>query len=130
MLLECLKGQPITVDGRAILQDVRINVAGNNQLRAKLTYIGSDNVLTSYDIVIYKYTVPKMELDTMSMSIFVKGEEYQRHIPVSFKLSYHFLQKKWKLSGDINLQPIDWTIKGTKDIPSIVGKFKKLFDIK
>lgn len=130
MLIECLKGQPISVDGRNILQDIRINIAGNNQLRTKLTYLGEDGNAIPYDIVVYNYTVPKMEIDNMSISVFIKGEEYQRRIPCSFKIEYHFMQKKWKVRGDINRQPFEYTVKSAKDVVQLIDKMKVLFDIK
>lgn len=128
MILTCLKGQPIIIDDRPVLQDIGINIAGNNQLRINLTRIDDDGNTVPYSIVIYNYTKPEMNVPNMELSLYARGEEHIRRIPFSVKVSYHFLQKKWKLSGDINRQPLDCNIKSIHDLLPIIDKFKKYFD--
>lgn len=119
MLLEILK-EPILVDGVERVKDVRLNIASNHQMRLKATYLseGDDDPI---DIVVYNWTVPKME--KLSLSISIDGKEMLRNIKFELKLSYDFLRRSWRLKGKFGSNHLNRELAMITDIFLIIQEY-------
>ena len=96
MLLECLHGAPLTVDGSPILDNIRLNLAGNHQLRFKAIYVADGNNIP-IDIVVLNYTSPKISLNSISM--IVTGVERNKSSRFNLNISFNFFKKKCHING-------------------------------
>lgn len=120
MLLECLNGSPLTIDGAPFMDNIRLNIANNHQFRLKFLYI-ADEKHQPIDIVVLNYTIPKLSMN--SLTINVSGVEKQRNIRFSMDVSYHFFKKKWIISGTFMGKEIN---KEFLNILEIIKIFKEV----
>lgn len=105
--------EPIKVDGNNIIKNLRLNMKPkDHQLRLKLIYLITGTELP-LDLVIYKWTNPK--LDKMSLSIDITGEELSKKLSIRARLAYDFLRKSWKIKGNIGTRSID------RDLSSVIS---------
>ena len=116
MLLECLNG-PIRVDGKPVMENLRLNVQGSKQLRTKFNWIG-DGRNIPFDIVVYGFSTPALEKTNITMT--VNGEEYGHHIPFYLKLSYSFFGRKIIVSGSINRKSVNYELRTLLDITTVL----------
>lgn len=117
MLIEILK-EPILVDHVPVVQNVRLNIAANNQLRLKATYLNQSGPEEHVDIVVFRWTVPK--LDKLALSITIDGKEMLRNLAFSLKLSYDFLHREWRLRGRFGSNAVNKKLEAISDIMLIV----------
>lgn len=117
MLIEILK-EPILVDSVPVVQNVRLNIAANNQLRLKATYLNQNAPEEHVDIVVFRWTIPK--LDKLSLSITLDGKEMVRNLAFSLKLSYDFLHREWRLRGSFGTTAVNKKLEAVSDIMLIV----------
>lgn len=121
MLIEILK-EPILVDSKPVLKNVRLNIVENNQLRLKATYLGQqDGAEEQVDIVVFRWTIPK--LDKLSISISIDGKEMLRNLPFGLKLSYDFLHREWRLKGKFGNRQVNQTLESIGSIMLVVRDF-------
>jgi len=115
MLIDCI-GTPVKVDGNEILKDLRLNVAGNHQLRIKMTYLFAESEVP-VDIVVFNYSLPK--LDKTSLGIHINGKEMITGLTFRVWLGYNFLAKKWILKGNV----------GSKEIKREMSTFLEIIQV-
>lgn len=105
MLIECIDS-PIIVDKKAVLKNIRINIASKHQLRAKMIFINDKEVDIPLDIVIYNFSYPKCSLSNTGLTLNVDGEEYIRHIKFKLNVTYNFIKNIWIVDGMIDDQQL------------------------
>ncbi|MCM1220115.1 MAG: hypothetical protein NC548_37055 [Lachnospiraceae bacterium] len=116
MLIECI-GNPVKVDGKDLLKDFRLNIAGNNQLRFKANYLFEESEVP-VDIVIFNYSLPK--LDKLSLGITIDGEEMIKKIKFKLRLAYSFLDRKWIIKGTFGTREIKYEMSTFLEIIQVV----------
>lgn len=116
MLLDFPKGA-INVDGKAAIEDLRVNVAPNHQLRVKFKVIQHDKDPVPLDIVVFNYSVPHLE--GASLAINIVGTEMTMNKPFKMNLSFNFIKRKWRLQGTFNAKEVDETITNLIEIIAI-----------
>lgn len=114
----------ITVDGKAVLKDVKLNIASNNQLRLKFIYFTKRNVEIPLDIVVYKYTKPVVEKLT-NVVIYIDGEELNNGINFNLKLTYSILNRRLNVSGNIGDDNININMYNALDALVLLDKITK-----
>lgn len=122
MLIEILK-EPILVDSKPVLKNVRLNIVENNQLRLKATYLGQQDGAedSQVDIVVFRWTIPK--LDKLAISISIDGKEMLRNLSFGLKLSYDFLHREWRLKGKFGSRQVNQTLESISSILLVVRDF-------
>lgn len=123
MIIKLPSGE-ITVDGKAVLKDVKLNIASNNQLRLKFIYFTKRNVEIPLDIVVYKYTKPVVEKLT-NVVIYIDGEELNNGINFNLKLTYSILNRRLNVSGNIGDDNININMYNALDALVLLDKITK-----
>lgn len=123
MIIRLPSGE-ITVDGKAVLKDVKLNIASNNQLRLKFIYFTKINVEIPLDIVVYKYTKPVVEKLT-NVVIYIDGEELNSGINFNLKLTYSILNRRLNVSGNIGDDNININMYNALDALVLLDKITK-----
>lgn len=115
MLIEITEA-PIKVDGLPLIENVRLNVQKNHQLRFKGTYIPLEktHTNTSVDVVVYNWSTPK--LDGLRIGMTIDGKEMTRNIEFKWKLSFDFLKRAWKLNGSFGPLIVERDLDSVGDI--------------
>lgn len=108
MLLELPKGNIMVDHKPGPVEDLRVNVAPNRQLRIKFNVIRDGQDPVPLDIVVYEYK-PTLE-GLASLAIGAEGIEMTTNRPFKLTLSYDFLKKRWRLRGLFNGKNIDETM--------------------
>lgn len=123
MIIRLPSGE-ITVDGKAVLKDVKLNIASNNQLRLKFIYFTKRNVEIPLDIVVYKYTKPVVEKLT-NVVIYIDGEELNSGINFNLKLTYSILNRRLNVSGNIGDDNININMCNASNALVLLDKITK-----
>lgn len=120
MLIEILKN-PVMVDGIEVLNNIRLNVTDQHQLRLKMTYIDSNKVESDVDLVVFNWTAPKLE--KLSLSISIDGKEMLRNIRFNLRLSYDFFKRSTKLRGKFGPHTVNKDLSNISDILMVVREY-------
>lgn len=120
MLIEFLKS-PILIDGTPAIVNARLNITKNHQMRLKMAYVQRDDQDVPVDIVIYNWTMPKLE--KLSIIISVTGKEMIRDIPFQLKITYDFFRNSWKLKGNFGDDIINREIEAMSDLIMIAREY-------
>lgn len=121
MLIEVLK-EPILINGVPSIKDIRLNVIDNqNQFRLKSTYIAEDKEDVHVDIVVYNWTIPK--LDKLALSISIDGKEMLRNIKFELKISYDFFKRRWRAKGNFGNNVVNKDLESFMDIIMIIREY-------
>lgn len=123
MIIRLPSGE-ITVDEKAVLKDVKLNIASNNQLRLKFIYFTKRNVEIPLDIVVYKYTKPVVEKLT-NVVIYIDGEELNSGINFNLKLTYSILNRRLNVSGNIGDDNININMYNASNALVLLDKITK-----
>lgn len=121
MLLEFPKGNVMVDRKPGPVEDLRINVAPNRQLRIKFNVLRDEQDPVPLDIVVYEYH-PCLE-GIAHLAIAAEGKEMNTNRPFKLTLSYDFLKKRWKIKGGFNGKDIDETMEHFIEIVNIAKAF-------
>lgn len=110
MLIE--SNAPISINGVEVLQNVKLNIAKNHQMRFKAAYKAKKYI--NVDVVVYNWTSPK--IDKLTLGITAEGKEMIRGLPFSLKLSYDFLRSHWKLNGSFGQSIVNRELASLGDL--------------
>jgi hypothetical protein len=118
VLIEFLE-KPIRINGKEPVKDFRLNIAENHQMRCKMVWIGNEPEAppVPIDIVVYEWTIPRLEKFTLSISI--DGLEMVSKQRFNFKLQYDFMHKNWRLRGTINDRSVEKTMHSIVEVITI-----------
>lgn len=121
MLLEFTGDQVVMVNKKPLLKNFRLNLAGNKQLRLKLDYLKPDGTDAPVDVVVYHYS--GVELKGARLQITFTGEERLRTLDFKLALSYEFLKRKWKLSGNIGPNEVSEELGTFLELITVIPKY-------
>lgn len=119
MLLECLNGNDLTVDGNPLLNSMRLNIAGNHQLRFKAHYYVDGNSTVPVDFIVLEYTTPHISLNSVSMDIY--GVEKTRNQKFKLTIIFYFFKRKCHISGILLDKQIDAEFNNLIEILKVIG---------
>lgn len=123
MLLECLNGQPITVNKSPLIDNVRLNIDNeNHQARFKMLYVKDDKNIP-IDIIVFNYTLPKLAVNNGGVSVTLSGIEQNKNVQFKITVTYAFFKKKWVVTGALSGKPIN---KELNNIFEIIEIFKEI----
>lgn len=123
MIIKLPDGE-VTIDGKAVLKNVKLNIASNNQLRLKFVYFTKRKKEIPLDIVVYKYTKPVLEKLT-NLVIYVNGEELNNRIDFNLKLIYSIINRRLNISGNIGDDNINTNMYNTSDALMLLDEVSK-----
>lgn len=123
MIIKLPDGE-VTIDGKAVLKNVKLNIASNNQLRLKFVYFTKRKKEIPLDIVVYKYTKPVLEKLT-NVVIYVNGEELNNRIDFNLKLIYSIINRRLNISGNIGDDNINTNMYNTSDALMLLDEVSK-----
>lgn len=123
MIIKLPDGE-VTIDGKAVLKNVKLNIASNNQLRLKFVYFTKRKKEIPLDIVVYKYTKPVIEKLT-NVVIHVNGEELNNRIDFNLKLIYSIINRRLNISGNIGDDNINTNMYNTSDALMLLDEVSK-----
>lgn len=118
MILEVLRDQPARIDGVDKFYDLRVNIAGRNQLRLKVVAITEKGEIP-IDIVIYQYSMPMLVKTSIAISF--DGKDMIHNLPFEGKLAFDFFKKKWKLKGHLGSKNFDDEFLHAAEIISVIA---------
>lgn len=108
----------IKADQKPAIENLRINVAQNRQMRIKFNVIKDDQDPVPLDIVVYEYR-PSLE-GIASFAIVAQGEEFNTHRPFKLTFAYELMKKRWRVRGSFNAKPIDETVNNIVELVNVV----------
>lgn len=128
MLLQAL-GKPILLDGRPFMKDFQLNLDPfQRRFRMKSIFLNQTGIgppQTSVDIVVYNYSNIKLDRFS-SLEITIDGVEQERNIKFLATLSFNFIKRRWKLSGNWNGWPVERSFHSIMEIIPIVGELSMM----
>lgn len=125
MILECLNGQPIKIDGEPFMKNLRLNIPKDKKaLRMNMEFIQPDGEIP-IDIMVYSYSTPRL-YKVSSIVITLDGRELVHNVPFIVDLHFNLLTRKWKVVGRFNNKPINKNMDSVMDIlPILVAQLDR-----
>lgn len=107
----------VLIDNKAYIEDFRINLAPNHQIRCKFNAICSSKKVP-FDVVIYRWDfIMPFHGKIGAVDISLNGEERNTSKPIKCTVSFNILSKKWSVKG----------LLGTKDVDMSFTHYDELF---
>lgn len=114
----------IFVDKRAVVKDLKVNIAGNNQYRAKFVYISERGNEHPMDFVVRDV---KVSIEKLSLVLNVRGEELVTVKPFEATFKFNIFNRKLSMIGKVGNIEINESVGNIIELlPTICNIFTQI----
>lgn len=128
MIIDCLNGEPVKIDGEPVLQNIRINITpGERKFRIQAELLDDSGNAHPIDVIIMGYGNPKFGAN-MVASISAFGIDNIHSKSFRLNVSYEILRHSSTVTGQYGSKTFSHRVSAKGGIEDIIALAKMFVD--